>query len=128
MSTQYKHRVTIVVPEALITKANHLACLMGESAEDVNTFNQATWRDTSGSLYAVASTVVKPVFLESATGTLPETPGHARVADRELAQQALDTLGKPGGIQMLVDVPPLEALEAMGLSPVEQEEPTDEEL
>lgn len=128
MTTEYKHRVTIAVPEALIEKTNHLACIVGEFSEDINTFRGATWQDVDGNLYAVASTVVKPVFLEAANGVLPETPDHALEADRELAQQALDTLGKPGGIQMIVDVPPLEALESMGLTPVVQEEPTDEEL
>lgn len=116
--TQYTHRVTIVVPETLIEKANHLACMVGESAADINTFTSCGWQDLEGNLYAVASTVVKPVLLEAVSG-LPETPEHAiGVADPELAQQALDTLNQLGGIRMVVDVEPLGALEAMGLSQV----------
>ena len=30
--TQYKHRITLVVPEQYIEQANHLALVMGESA------------------------------------------------------------------------------------------------
>lgn len=116
--TQYTHRITLAVPASLIEPANHLACIMGESAADIHTFQQASWQDTQGSLFAVASTVVKPVFLGAATGILPESPDHAVDADRTLAQQALDTLNKPGGMQMVVDTDPLEALASLGLSPV----------
>lgn len=120
--TQYIHRVTIAVPETLLEKANHLACIVGESAADINTFTNCGWQDSRGNLYAVASTVVKPVFLEAVSG-LPETPDHAiGVADPYLAQQALDTLNQPGGIQMVVDVDPMEALAKLGLSPVEHDE------
>lgn len=120
--TQYTHRVTIAVPETLLEKANHLACIVGESAADINTFREANWQDADNNLYAVASTVVKPVFLQAAQG-LPPTPSHAEVvADRALAHQALDTLNQPGGIQMVVDVDPMEALTKLGLSPVEHGE------
>ena len=114
--SQYTHRVTIVVPESLVAESCHLACIMGESAGDINTFHQPEWTDGNGILYAVASAVVKPAFLNAAAGDLPESPSHAKYADRALAQQALDTLNQPGGIQMLVDVGPLEALADMGLS------------
>lgn len=124
MITEYKHRVTIAVPPHLIDRANHLACIVGESSEDINTFREANWEDAEGNLYAVASTVVKPIFLQATQG-LPETPEHAvGVADPVLAQQALDTLNQPGGMQMVVDVDPLEALASLGLSPVVQEELT----
>lgn len=122
MTTEYIHRVVIAVPEALMEKANHLARIVGEFPEDINTFREANWRDAEGNLYAVASTVVKPIFLQAAQG-LPPTPPHAEgIADRELAQQALDTLNQPGGIKMVVDVEPMEALSSLGLSPVVQEE------
>lgn len=116
--TQYTSRVTLAVPVAMLAQANNLACIMGESAADIHTFQQASWQDASGNLYAVASTVVKPVFLGAATGVLPESPEHAVDADRTLAQQALDTLNQPGGMQMIVDVDPLEALASLGLTPV----------
>src|SRR5690554_6543494 len=122
MTTEYIYRVTIAVPESLIEKANHLACILGESAADINTFREANWQDAEGNLFAVASTVVKPIFLQAAQG-LPPTPPHADgIADRALAQQALDTLNQPGGIQMVVDVEPMEALVSLGLSPVPLED------
>ena len=122
MTTQYTHRVTIAVPETLLEKANHLACIAGESAADINTFTHCNWQDSLGIRYAVASTVVKPVFLE-AVGGLPETPEHAiGLADRELAQQALDTLNQPGGVKMVVGAEPLEALASLGLTPVPEED------
>lgn len=116
--TQYTHRITLAVPAAMIEQANQLACIMGESAADIETFQRAGWQDSDGNLYAVASTVVKPVFLGAATGVLPESPDHAAEADRALAQQALDTLNQAGGMQMVADVDPLEALASLGLTPV----------
>lgn len=120
--TQYTYPILIAIPERLMTQANHLACIMGESSADIETFHQAGWQDADGNLYAVASTVVKPVFLGAATGVLPESPEHAAAADRALAQQALDTLNQPGGMQMIVDVEPLEALASLGLFPAPSEE------
>lgn len=118
MSTQYSHRVTLAVPASLITRANHLACIMGETSADIGTFNKPTWQDAAGKQYAIASTVVKPVFLGASTGTLPASPPHAEAADRIQAQEALDTLGKAGGILMAVDVEPMKALEGWGLTPI----------
>lgn len=121
MTTEYAHRVTIAVPEVLMEKSSHLACIVGEFSADINTFREANWQDAEGNLFAVASTVVKPIFLQAAQG-LPETPEHAvGVADPVLAQQALDTLNQPGGMQMIVDVEPMEALAGLGLSPIPEE-------
>jgi hypothetical protein len=114
--SQYTHRVTIAVPFSLVESANHLACIMGESVADIGTFRKASWQDTGGNLYAVASAVVKPVFLGAASGVLPESPEHAIDADRVLAQQALDSLNQPGGLQMIVDINPFDALASLGLT------------
>jgi len=118
--SNYTHRVTIAVPFAMLAQANNLACIMGESAADIDTFRQASWQDTEGNLYAVASAVVKPVFLGAASGVLPDSPEHAVDADRALAQQALDTLNQPGGMQMVVSDYPLEALASLGLTQVQE--------
>ena len=118
MSTQYTHTVLIAVPFELVDDANHLACVLGESSSDINTFITAAYEDENGALYAAVYTVVKPVFLSpTATGTLPVTPDHGLgVVDRGKAQRAFDSLNKPGGIQMLVDVPLTEALGQLGLT------------
>src|SRR5690554_3785377 len=64
--TEYIHRVTIAVPETYITDANQLALCLGESAADDQTFTAANWQDADGNLYAVCSTVAKPIFAEMA--------------------------------------------------------------
>lgn len=121
----YSSRVTIACPEAMIADANHLACHLGESAADFETFKTANYQDSTGAKYAVCSTVVKPIFLEAATGVLPELPPHAEeVVDPAIAQRALDTLGQPGGILMVEDDDPQAALAAMGLSPIPQTDTT----
>ncbi len=120
--TDYTHSVTLRVPEPLMADANHLALLLGESSADINTFRQVTY--TKGGIdYAVAHTVVKPVFLEpTQTGELPETPPHAEgLVDREAAQRAFDSLNTAGGIQMAVDVDPHEQFAEWGLVRKESE-------
>ena len=120
--TEYTHRVTIAVPEAMIADANHLACMLGESSADFETFKAASYQAADGSRYAVCSTVVKPVFLQSATGTLPEMPEHAvDLVDEAKAQAALDTLNQPGGILMIEGDDPQAALTQMGLEPIPEE-------
>jgi len=87
MTTAYKSRVTIVVPEQHITKANAIALVLGESINDDQTFTQANWQDAQGNKYAVASTVAKDVFLTGASRPLT-APNHAPNADVALASQA----------------------------------------
>lgn len=121
---QYTHSVTIAVPAPMMADANHLALLLGESAADIKTFQQPTYTDGTTD-YAVAHTVVKPVFLEpTQTGTLPETPPHAEgLLDREAAQRAFGTLNTSGGLLMATDVDPHEQFAAWGLEPIPSEEP-----
>lgn len=122
--TQYTHSVTIAVPAPMLADANHLALLLGESAADIETFKAASY--TAGTTnYAVAHTVVKPVFLApTQTGTLPETPPHAEgLLDREAAQRAFDTLNTSGGLLMATDVDPHEQFAVWGLGPIPTEEP-----
>lgn len=124
MTTQYTKTLTIAVPEPLIQQANHLACLMGESAEDIETFRHLAYTDGTTD-YAVAHTLVKDVFLApTQTGTLPETPPHAEgLLDREAAQRAFDSLNMPSGMLMAVDVDPHVQFAAWGLEPIPSEEP-----
>ena len=92
MSTEYTSRATIICPESLIDAGNQLALISGENAADVNTFTTASYEDTDGNLYAVCSTVVKPIFYTVQMGLPSELPEHALHADVELAQEALDNL------------------------------------
>jgi len=84
MNTQYSHRVTIAVPAAHIADANQLALCLGESAADDQTFTATNWQDAAGNLYAVCSTVAKPVFVELASQPL-QAPEHAPDADLDAA-------------------------------------------
>ena len=121
--SQYTHSVTLAVPAPLIPDANHLALLLGESSADINTFTTASYTDGITE-YAVAHTVVKPIFLgPTQTGELPETPPHAEgILDREAAQRAFDSLNAPGGLRMAVDVDPHEQFAEWGLTRIETEE------
>jgi hypothetical protein len=128
--TQYVNRLTLAVPESLITEANQLALIMGESAADVNTFTIATWQDAGGNLYAVASAVSKPIVVQALSTGLPDPlPSHAENADIALAQQALDAivvfdtgvLADTDIIVLAIDNDPLTALAEMGLTRVETE-------
>ena len=123
MTTAYNHRVTIAAPESMMTEANHLACIMGESAADIETFKSANYQDSAGNLYAVCSTVVTDTFMAAQTQGLPTTlPPHAEgIADPALAQKAYDSLNN-GGMMMVVDDNPQAAIEQMGLTPTPVEE------
>lgn len=124
MTTQYTHSVTIAVPAPLISDANHLALLLGESSADINTFQLTAYTDGTTE-YAVAHASVKPIFLEpTQSGELPETPPHAEeLLDREAAQRAFGTLSTQGGIRLAVDVDPHDQFTEWGLTPTPSEEP-----
>lgn len=123
MSTAYQYRVTIAAPESLITEANHLACLMGESAADINTFRQASY--TNGVTdYAVAHSVCKPVVTDALTAmTLPPDPDHVPLEyERSMAEAALAAIAS-GEILVAVDVDPHEQFAAWGLQIIQSEDP-----
>lgn len=61
--TTYPHRLTIACPDSLITQANQLALVIGESSSDDQTFTNCNYEDAQGNLYAVASTAVKEIIL-----------------------------------------------------------------
>lgn len=128
--TQYKHRITLVVPENYIDHANQLALIMGESSADVETFTIAGWRDSKGNAYAVCSTVCKPVVVNALHGGLPSPlPNHASDADVSKAQQALDMIvqydvgvkASPDHIVIAIDYEPHKVFDAVGLIMVDNE-------
>ena len=97
MTTDYIQKATIATPEAHIPDANQLALALGESAADDKTFNTAAWQDASGNLYAVASTVTKPIFAQIAGQPL-QAPDHAPDMDLAAATRAQALLQINGGI------------------------------
>ena len=96
MDTQYQQKATIATPAAHIPDANQLALALGESSADDQTFTAASYQDTFGNLYAVCSTVAKPIFAEMAGQPL-QAPGHAPGMDLEAATRAQALLQINGG-------------------------------
>ena len=129
--SQYTHRITLAVPEQLMAKANQLALIVGESEHDDKTFTIANWQDKDGNLYAVCSTVIKPVVLGLFGISLTNItlPAHASNADVAAAQQALDkvVMYKQGdkvstaNIMCAIDFEPLAAFADMGLTIKEED-------
>lgn len=129
--TDYKHRMSLAVPQALMTQANQLALIVGESEHDDKTFAAANWTDENGNLYAVCSTVIKPVVLGLFGISLSNItlPDHAVGADVVAAQQALDKVVKykqgdkasATSIMCAIDFEPLQVFSDMGLTIVESD-------
>ena len=95
--TQYKQRATIATPAAHIIDANQLALCLGESSADDRTFTTASYQDADGNLYAVCSTVAKPIFAEMAGQPL-KAPDHTSGVDLAAATRAQALLRINGGI------------------------------
>ena len=130
MNTQYSHRATIALPETHIADANQLALVLGESAADDQTFTAANWQDAAGNLYAVCSTVAKPVFVELASQPL-QAPEHAPDVDLEAATRAQGLLSindkpsDPGRIAVILGdrlESAMDHIAALGLVAVPHEE------
>ena len=130
--SDYKHRMSLAVPQALMDKANQLALIVGESEHDNETFTTANWQDKDGNLYAVCSTAIKPVVLGLFGISLSNItlPAHAINADITAAQQALDKVvmykqgdkASPTTIMCAIDFEPLQAFADMGLTIIESDE------
>ena len=97
MTTAYVQRATIATPITHIPDANELALCLGESSADDQTFTTASYQDASGNLYAVCSTVTKPIFAEMAGQPL-KAPDHAPDVDLVAATRAQSLLQINGGI------------------------------
>ena len=131
MITEYLQRATIAVPELLTSPANELALCLGESSADDQTFGAANYQDAEGNLYAVCSTVAKPIFAQIAGQPL-QAPDHAPDMDVEAATRAQALLQINGGIATpdVIAVILGDRLEsaqdhiaALGLTPIPQDTP-----
>ena len=97
MSTEYLQKATIAAPYDQIPDANQLALCLGESSADDRTFTTASYQDAEGNLYAVCSTVAKPIFAEMAGQPL-QAPDHTLGMDLVAATRAQSLLQINGGI------------------------------
>ena len=129
MTTLYQQRATIATPLAHIPDANQLALCLGESSADDQTFGAATYQDAEGNLYAVCSTVAKPIFAQLAGQPL-QAPAHAPDMDLAAATRAQALLQINGGTAspdviavILGDrkESPQDHIAALGLTRVEQD-------
>ena len=130
MTTAYAQKATIAAPATYITDANQLALALGESAADDQTFTTASYQDADGNLYAVCSTVAKPIFAQMAGQPL-KAPGHAPGMDLAAATraQALLQINNGRATPDVIAVILGERLEsaqdhikALGLTPIPQAE------
>ena len=96
MTTLYQQLATIAAPATHMPDANQLALALGESHADDRTFTSASYQDADGNLYAVCSTVAKPIFAELAGQPL-QAPDHAPDMDVEAATRAQALLQINGG-------------------------------
>lgn len=129
--SDYTNRMSLAVPQALIDKVNQLALIVGVSEHDDKTFTQANWQDRDGNLYAVCSTVIKPVVLGLFGISLTDItlPDHAINADVSAAQQALDKVvmykqgdkASTASIMCAIDFEPLTAFADMGLTIIDND-------
>jgi len=97
VTTSYQQKATIATPAVHIPDANQLALCLGESIADDQTFSAASYQDSDGTLYAVASTVAKPIFAQMAGQPL-QAPDHAPDMDLESAKRAQSLLQINNGI------------------------------
>ena len=129
MTTLYQKKATIAAPASYIPDANQLALALGESSADDQTFTTASYQDAQGNLYAVCSTVAKPIFAEMAGQPL-QAPDHAPDMDLAAATRAQALLQINGGIATPDVIAVIlgnrlesaqEHIAALGLTQIEQE-------
>lgn len=127
--TQYTHRMSLIVPESLIPQANQLALIVGESPDDVHTFSQANYQDSAGNLYAVCSTVIKPIVLSLLSTPLADSTLTFEGADLVAAQEAMNSvvmyaegvLATPDKIVIGITIEPHELFSTIGLTSKESD-------
>lgn len=127
--SDYKHRMTLVVPEQYMPQTNQLALIAGESINDDQTFTNANWQAADGNIYAVCSTVIKPIVLAMFGKPVADTGLTAEGADYTQAQQAMDAAIMYSGteqastdkILIAIDYEPLEFFANCGLTMVESD-------
>jgi len=131
MTTQYQQRATIAAPASHIPDANQLALCLGESSADDQTFGAATYQDAEGNLYAVCSTVAKPIFAELAGQPL-QAPDHAPDMDLAAVTRSQALLQINGGIATPDVIAVIlgdrkesaqDHIAALGLTPIPQDTP-----
>jgi hypothetical protein len=124
-------RITAACPEAMIGDSNHLAMVLAHGPADGETYRAPCWQDSEGNLYAAASFEARPEWIGMAQSPLvrPEwdTDEIVDMAAAARAQAALvfslePVAAQPGQLTAIGGMDGLDALAAMGLSMITEEE------
>jgi len=130
-------RITIACPAAHVDIANHYAMALGYSEADGETYRNPSWEDADGNLYAVASLPVSNGFVSAATSQLQRPEWDTdEVIDMDKAAQAQGLVllwmpnedylyppqANPSQIVAILGIGGQEAISAMGLTPVPQDD------
>jgi hypothetical protein len=123
-------RLTAACPDAHRAAANHLACVLGASMADANTYGPPTWQDAQGNLYACASVEVGEEWLAAAQQPLQRPAWDVdEQIDMAAAAQAQGLislwtgegeppLASPSALTVIVGMEGVDAVAAMGLTQI----------
>lgn len=121
-------RITVACPEPLISDANHLAMVLAEGPADALTYRNPSWQDADGNLYAAASFVAQPSWVDAAQEPLerPEwdTDYTVNMAAANRAQAVLSfdyevsLIAHPDVITAVMGDDGIASLVSMGLSQI----------
>jgi hypothetical protein len=127
--------MTVSCPDALRGPANALACVLGASIADANTYGPPTWQDAQGNLYACASVDVGEEWLAAAQQPLTRPAWDtAQEIDMAAAAQAqglinlwvgegAPPLATPSALTVIVGMAGVDAVAAMGLTQIPENAP-----
>jgi hypothetical protein len=124
-------RITAACPVDLMADANNLAMVLAHGPADELTYRNPSWQDAAGNLYAVASFDAPPEWVQGAQSALvrPEWDAEPYTISMAAARRAQEAMvfwagegshpaAKVGVLTASAYTPPLDALAAMGLTPV----------
>lgn len=127
-------RLTIACPEADVSDANALFSCLGQSEADGFTFGASTWESGGGERYLLASLYTDATILGALVSPLTAPAWNVNLAAAERAQDLLEivtperldaegpeiALAIPMMITVIVGVEPAQALQLLGVHPVEE--------
>jgi len=128
MTSEYTSDLLVICPESKSDIANHLAAAIGESSEDLTTFDNTAFKDGLGNKYHIVIARVKPVALDKA-GNVLVRPSWDADSDIDLVKageaQALiqwDFNDLPNKLSCAIDMTMIDAMTSAGLSIIPMEE------
>ena len=126
-------RITVSCPQALIPQGNQLAMCLAFSEADSRTYGLPNWQDTGGNTYAAASFLARPEWITAAQSPLVRPDWDTEeIIDMDAAAEAQAALvysteaiaASPNAITAIGGMEGIEALAAMGLVPVPDDDLT----